>query len=256
MKSKKQPVKSQEKAARTAAEGIRGAAESVPSHAAPKNRLPTLYQLCRLAVALRGADAGDKPMDAVRSVLALWLTAEYELNRARANDIGRNMVTYCRSLEEIQLRDFLEDRERERFLKDPDNQPVDFGSGAMDWLHANAPHPEDQFKLFENLEKGWNDAFSENATRFRKFCCRKLLQLFLQIRETRRRDADRRRKERKKVKKLGGRLETEIKKKNLEQVIAKNEEWMAEFTNLVGKQDPASKRRLNQMTKAMLSKNL
>lgn len=213
--------------------------------------LPSVNELCHIALALRGSAAEGKPTEAVKAALGLWLTAEYELRRASERGIGANVMAYCPNLQENLYGDFLADRKREDRARDPDNRHIAFGSSDSDseatkWLETKAKNSEDKFKRFANFESAWTETFNEDAAAFRKRCTVGTLKLFLKIRDEKRRAADRRRK---KQKLLEGKLRSlEGKQALLPRSITEHEAWLAEVAELAMKKDPASKRRLKALT--------
>ncbi len=52
--------------------------------------LPTAYEAAQLAIALRGRQAEERPFEAVRAAMEIWLTAAYELCSAKGDDFMRN----------------------------------------------------------------------------------------------------------------------------------------------------------------------
>ena len=223
-------------------------------------QLPGVYELCRIAVALRESDAEKNPVEAVKTALGLWLAAEYEISRAKRREWGSNVVTYCRELEGTVLGDSVKDLEKLGGpLFNPDKQPVAFGSSdsdseAMKWLETNGKDSEDPFKRFTNFESAWTETFNENAAAFRKHCTVGALKLFLEIREVKRLAADRRRKRIKQLEKKLRSLEEKLALTILP--AAEIEAQSAEVLALAKKKDPASKRRLKEVMEKWSTRNV
>jgi hypothetical protein len=221
--------------------------------------LPSVNELCHIALALRGSDAEGKPMEAVKAALGLWLTAEYELRRASERHLGANVMAYCPNLQGNLYADFIADREREDRARDPDNRPVAFGSSdsdseAMKWLETNAKDSEDTFKRFASFESAWTETFAEQAAASRKHCDVGILKLFLKSREAKRLAADRRRK---RTKHLEKKLQTsKDRAAAAERSAAEIEAHTAEFLELAKKKDPASKRRLKEVMEKRSTRNV
>lgn len=56
--------------------------------------LPTPYQLCRIAAAIRGKDIAKNPKAAVKQALNLWSAAEVEISQVRAkNEANENAIS-------------------------------------------------------------------------------------------------------------------------------------------------------------------
>lgn len=180
--------------------------EADAARAAALSRLPTQYQLCRIAASL--PDASKKPVQAVQYALALWLSAGYELSKAKKRHFIENLMIYSEdryaegdSLEEAVRADETQER-RESLIADR----VAFGdseqnSEAMRCVNAMLKDRKHEvFKFFTNFQKAWDKHFG-NGPRgdgARIFCCRWLCEQFVKARVAKSlaEDAERKRKTR------------------------------------------------------------
>ena len=170
--------------------------------------LPSQYELCQIAAAVLGPEAAKQPLKAVRAALGLWFSAAYELPRAAKRNWEENAEIYgaaghVNTDELINVSAWEEYRELQ--LQESERESIAFGesvetSDAMKWLDANAKDPQDRFKTFPNFVKAWERTFDdkrdEHGDEARLFCSRGFLQIFIKLREAKRKadDAARKRK--------------------------------------------------------------
>jgi hypothetical protein len=170
---------------------------------------PSQYELCRIAAALFGPDAAKKPVKAVRAALGLWLSAGYELGKAKQRDLEENVMAYSEegyaegdSLEDVISREEIREMQRAPFLR----EQIAFGesvetSDAMRWVNEKAQNNRDRFKSFREFEKAWDKVFGDGEVGdgARLFCSVPLLQRFCDERAAQRKAADAARKRKKRA---------------------------------------------------------
>jgi len=163
--------------------------------------LPSQYELCRIAAALRNADAVHNPDEALKAALRLWLSAGLELSAAQQRDAYNNAVAY-RGEGDVNLLNnyigFYEPDAEERRNRRTKAGIIEFGSEetseAMKWVNDNARNPKDHFKTFSQFKKCWDDFFGKRAAKCRDRCSLFLLKRFLDARVEKRKGADAERK--------------------------------------------------------------
>lgn len=167
--------------------------------------LPTPFEVSKIAAALRGTEATEKPVEAVKEAIGLWLAAAYELAQAEQRDFTENVKKYAPATSDGSLL-YAMDSDKEwakmeaavRYLDSPE---IKFGtsnddSDALRWLHDHASDPLDQLKSFAGFKDAWDSMFSQNEwfPGDPYHCTENLLKLFVDTRVRRRKEADAKRK--------------------------------------------------------------
>ena len=150
-----------------------------------KPKLPTPYELSRLAVALQGHDADKDPVGAVRGAMRLWFAAVCEITRAEKRDFLENLneyseardlndPSYNRDLDGPYLRDL--EKAQNAAIPNPDDKSLWFSEQdskgntvhpAMDWVNKNATDDRDKFKTYKGFESAWLE-YSPGRTSFER----------------------------------------------------------------------------------------
>lgn len=167
--------------------------------------LPTPYEVSKIAAALRGKEAIEKPVQAVKEAICLWLAAAYELAKAEQRDFTANVKKYAPATSEGSLQDSIElDRagaQMEAQFRHFDSPKVRLGTSDDDtevltWLENHASDPLDRLKSFAGFKEAWDSMFSENEwfSSDPYHCTENLLKLFVDTRVRRRKEADAKRK--------------------------------------------------------------
>jgi hypothetical protein len=152
-----------------------------------ERQMPTPYELARIAAALRGQTAGEKPEEATKEALGLWCAA-------------------CGTIEGA-IQDAEDQLAAQAMLPEPmaPSPGIAFGtnwkdSAAISWLEKNAKDKRDKFATFGKFERAWAKVFGANASAIGSEISEPGLRMFLRKRlEARRRqDAKIKRQMRKK----------------------------------------------------------
>jgi len=161
---------------------------------APK--LPTPYELCRIAAALRGKDAKKEPDESIKKAMSLWSAARQELSRlgsilsAEASEIEATRALALSKYKNpfsLDVEVELDDRTTH------DNTAL----SAMCWLEKNADK-RDTFKTISGFKAAWLE-FRPGKTNFKgRVFPIAALEAFVERRLTLRhaRDAERKRQKR------------------------------------------------------------
>jgi hypothetical protein len=153
-----------------------------------ERQMPTPYELARIAAALRGQTAGEKPEEATKEALRLWCAA-------------------CGTIEDAQ-----DQLDAQAMLPEPMAPPpgIAFGtnwkdSAAIRWLEKNARDKRDKFATFGKFERAWAKIFGANASAIGSEIPEHGLRIFLRKRLEARRKQDAKIKRQKRKKKGPGR---------------------------------------------------
>jgi hypothetical protein len=144
-------------------------------------QLPTPYELCRLAAALRSPEAENDPLDAIRKALGLWFGTLHELKKAEGviatktppsaegdedfeEDADEEFIKilaieFCPAIKAEHDAELAALEKRIPNLADS-KIPLQLGTSEVDsklmqWINAKGTRVRDKFKSFGAFRKAW-----------------------------------------------------------------------------------------------------